>query len=297
MSVESTPIVELVNRLVGDVTSDAQFTEPAKRLIQQIIGSPEVTEVLAPALLRGEAIRLQLQAAELLDEADRVELKAQLREAAKATDAPLEAALQLEVQLVEAVEEAIQAERQAEDVAREAAENQRLAVEAERDGQHRQLSASEQTDLLMRARAAADVAARLQAAAEGAKAHRESVEQQLVAARQLVRGQEAAEETAYALWHNPPKAPTSAYTALLDGFRRLMWGQQLDKQATAVVTGLVQDAAKLTGVTGWTRAAAIEQHDRELANRAFERNMPAPGHPLRPSNPASPVFAVRPPTG
>lgn len=295
MSIASTPIVELVNQLVGDVTSDAQFTEPAKRLIQRVTSVPGATAVLAPSLLRGEAIRLQLQAAELLDEADRVELKAKLREAAKATDGPLETALLEEDRLAKAVEAAIQVERQAEDRARDATENHRLAAEAEREGHQR--PAAEQTTLLVTTRAALDVAARLQAAAEGAKAHRESLEQQLVAARGLVREREAAEVVAYALAKNPPAAPVSVYTALLDGFRRLTWEQPLDGEASAVVAALVQHAATQTGLTRHLKATAIEQHDQARANAAFERNMPAKGHPFRPSHPTSPVFAVRPPNG
>lgn len=286
MSTETTQVTALLDQLAvlaGQRGADAQAVT-------------ELNGQLTPALLRGEAVGLLMKVAELLDEADRVEFKAKLREAAKATDAPLEAALLEEERLEKAVTAAIWAEREAEDEAREAAENHRLATETEREGQQRKLSASEQTDRLYRARAAADVAARLQAAAEGAKTHRESLEQQLTATRQLVREREAVEQVAYALAKNPPKAPTSAATALLDGFRRLMWGQPLDKEATAVVTGLIQDAAKLTGVTRWTRAAAIEQHDRELANRAFERQMPHSGHALRPGNPTSPVFAVRPPS-
>jgi hypothetical protein len=290
MSAETTQATALIEQLAAVAAQAAGQRGADTQVIAQLNGQ------LTPTLLRGEAIRLQLQAAKLLDEADQLELKARLREAARATDAPLEAALQAEDQLMEAVKVAIQAEREAEDEARAAAENHRLAVEAEREGQRHKLTASEQTDLLVHARAAADVAARLQAAAEGAKAHRGATEKALDEARQLVKQREAAEEAAYALAKNPPKAPTSVYTALIDGVRRLMWGQPLDKEATAVVTGLIQDAAKLTGVTRWAKAAAVEQHDRELANRAFERNMPHQGHSLRPSNPTSPVFAVRPPS-
>jgi hypothetical protein len=285
MSAETTQVTAMLDQLAalaGQRGADAQAVT-------------ELNGQLTPALLRGEAVGLLMKVAELLDEADRVEFRAKLREAEHELDGLYEVALQEEDRLIKAVKAAIQAEREAEDGAREAAENHRLAVEAERAGH--KLSATEQTDLLMRARAAADVAARFQAGAEGARAHRESLEKTLAAARDDVRQREAANEAAHTLMTNPPKAPTSAATALLDGFRRLMWGQPLDKGATAVVTGLVQDAAKLTGVTGWTKAAAIEQHDRELANRAFERQMPAKGHPLRPSNPTSSVFAVRPPTG
>ncbi|SEC88235.1 hypothetical protein SAMN05216489_01870 [Streptomyces sp. 3213] len=285
MSAETTQVTALLDQLAalaGQRGGDAQAVA-------------ELNNQLTPTLLRAEAVRLQLKIAELLDEADRLEFKAKLWEAEHELDGLYEVALQEESRLIKAVKAAIQAEREAEDGAREAAENHRLAVEAERAGH--KLSATEQTDLLMRARAAADVAARFQASVEGARAHRESLEKTLAAARDDVRQREAANEVAHTLMTNPPKAPTSAATALLDGFRRLMWGQQLGKEATAVVTGLVQDAAKLTGVTRWTEVAAIEQHDKARANAAFERNMPAKGHPLRPSHPTSPVFAVRPANG
>ncbi|MER6374870.1 hypothetical protein ABT255_42410 [Streptomyces mirabilis] len=257
----------------------------------------QLDTLLTPNLLRGEAVNLYQQAATLLDQADELELKAKLREAVLQLDAPFEAALQEEKRFVSAVETAIQDERTAEDEARNAAENHHLAVEAEREGQACKLSAAEQTTLLLTVRAAADVAARLQAAAEVAKAHRESLEQQLTAARQAVRERKAACEAASTLAQNPPAVPVSAVTALLDGFRRLTWGLPLDKQAMSVVAGVVEAAASKTGVTNWLQASAVEQHDRERASVAFERNMPAKGHPFRPSNPASPVFAVRPPTG
>jgi hypothetical protein len=288
----------LVKQLLGafaDEVANGISDDAAKATVAQLLSTQQVTDVVAPMVLRRQVIQLQHLIANLLDEADRVEFKTQLRDAAKATDEPLDAALQAEVQLTEAVETAIQAVRQAEDEARDAVENHRLAAEAEREGQRGKLSASEQTNLLMRARAAADVATRQQAAAEGAKAHREATEKALVVARQLVREREAAHEAAYHLWHNPPKAPTSAYTALLDGVRRLLWGQEMDKQGMAVTAGLVQDAAQKTGLTRRVQVTAIEQRDQELNRLAFERSMPAPGHPLRPANPTSPVFAVRPP--
>ncbi|MGV9243606.1 hypothetical protein [Streptomyces sp. NPDC003710] len=270
--------------------------DSVKPLLAQLMSSPGVTDVVGPLAIRRNALQLQLAAGELLDQADQLEFEAQLRAAAKATDGPGDEAREAEARLIEAIEAAIQAERQAEDRAREADENHRQAAEAERDGQHGQLSASEETDLLQRARAASDIAARRRASAEGARTSRESLERQLIAARQLVRERTAAEETAYALAKNPPKAPTSAVTGFLDGFRRLMLGQGMGKEALAATAGLVQDAAQRTGLTQQLKAQAVEQHDKARANAAFERTMPAPGHPLRPANPTSPVFAVRPPT-
>lgn len=289
---------------MSETTQAAALAEQLTTLVADLAGQrgadaqavAQLDSQLTPNLLRGEAIRLQLQAAEILDEADRLEFKAQLREAVLQLDAPFEAALQEEERLVQAVEEGIQAERQAEDEARAAVENHRLAVEAERAGQHQRLTASEQTELLMRARAAADVATRFQAAAEGATAHRQRLEGQLAAARQRVRECEAASQAASTLAANPPLVPVSPATALLDGFRRLMYGQQLDEQARALVAEMIGAAAGMTGVARQIQAKAVDAHDRELANRAFERNMPKSGHPLRPSNPASPVFAVRPPS-
>ncbi|WP_189707055.1 hypothetical protein [Streptomyces anandii] len=231
-------------------------------------------------------------AAELLDRADQLEFEAQLRAAAKATDGPADEARIEEVRLAEAVTGAIDAERKAEDAARDAVENHRQAVEAERQGHD--LSAVEQTRLGLTVDAAAKVMARLTARAEGARAHREATERQLVAVRQLVSERTASEETAYALAKNPPKAPTSAFTGFLDGFRRLMLGQSMSKEALAATAGLVQDAAKRTGLARHLQAQAVEQRDKELANLRFERNMPKAGHSLRPSNPTSPVFAVRP---
>ncbi|GAX52859.1 hypothetical protein [Streptomyces olivochromogenes] len=255
------------------------------------------SDTLTPNLLRAEAVKRQLEAGTLLDRADELEIRAKLREAVLQLDAPFEAALQEEDRLVKAVEAAIQAEREAEDEARDAAENYRLATEAEREGQLRKLSAADETALLTIKRAAADVATRRQATAEGAKTNRESLERRLTAARQEVRDREAACNAASQLAANPPMVPTSAVTALLDGVRRLMWGLPLDETATAVVAELIGAAAGMTGVARQIKAKAVDEHDRELANRAFERNMPAKGHPFRPSNPTSPVFAVRPPTG
>ncbi|WP_430378407.1 hypothetical protein [Streptomyces sp. B1-3] len=290
-------VKQVMSGLVSEMFGAADgLDDSVKPVIARVLSDPNVTEVLAPTAVRRQALQLQLTAARLLDEADRLEFRAKLRELAKATDEPGDAARLEEVRLVEAIEAAIQVERQAEDRVREADENHRQAAEAERDGQRGQLSASEEADLLHRTRAAADIAARRRAHAEGVKTHRESLERQLAAARQVVSERTAAEEAAYALVNNPPKAPTSTITALLDGFRRLMWGQELDKQGLAVVNGLVQDAAKRTGLARHLQAQAVEQRDKERANRAFERSMPAPGHPYRPANPTSPVFAVRPPS-
>ncbi|MCH5677933.1 hypothetical protein [Streptomyces gilvus] len=292
---DETIVKQLLDAFADEVANGIS-DDAAKATVAQLLSTQQVTDVVAPSVLRRQVIQLHLLAANLLDEADRMEYKAELRKAAKAVDGLGDEARLSEAHLVEAVEAAIQAERQAEDEARDAAENHRLAAEAERDGQHQGLSASEQTDRLVRARAAADVASRFQAAAEGAKAHHESLERQLVAARDLVRSREVAEAAAYSLVKNPPKAPTSAYTALLDGVRRLLWGQEMDKQGMAVTAGLVQDAAQKTGLTRHVQATAIEEHDKELLARSFDRRMPAPGHPLRPANPTSAVFAVRPPT-
>lgn len=268
--------------------------DSVKPLLAQLMSDPGVTDVVGPMAMRRNALQLQLAAASLLDQADQLEFEARLRAAAKATDGPADEARIEEGRLAEAVTGAIDAEREAEDEARAAVENHRRVAEAERQGHN--LSAAEQTSLLVTVDAAAKVMARLKAKAEGARAHREATERQLVAVRQLVSERTAAEETAYALAKNPPKAPTSAVTGYLDGFRRLMLGQSMSKEALAATAGLVQDAAKRTGHTRHVQAQAIEKHDQERRNVAFERNMPHPGHPLRPAKPTSPVFAVRPPS-
>ncbi|WP_043668330.1 hypothetical protein [Streptomyces xylophagus] len=286
---DETIIRQVMDAFVSDMAGGVD--DVVKPLLAQLMSNPEVTDAVGPSAIRRNALQLQLAAGELLDQADQLEFEAQLRAAARATDGPGDEAREEEARLIEAIEAAVQAERQAEDRAREADENHRQAAETERDGQRGRLSATEETDLLQRARAAADIAARRRAHAEGARAHRESLERQLVAARQLVRERTSAEETAYALAKNPPKAPTSAYTGLIDGFRRLMWGQGMDKEALAITAGLVQDAAQRTGLTQRVRAQAVEQHDKARANAAFERNMPAKGHPHRP-NPAGQTWHV-----
>jgi hypothetical protein len=244
-----------------------------------------LTTGTGPAWLkRAEALALQRAAAALLDEADQLEFVDQLRSFAQAHAEPTAAAFAAEEAAEEAVSKAVSAERRAEDRHREALENQRKAAEAEKRAAKGRKSAEQQTEALLRARAAADVSARAQAAAEGARTAREQAEKQLAHARAAAQSAEEVQAAAYQLAQNPPPAPTGQVTALVDGLRRLAFGQELTPEALSTVRFLVTDLAKRLNLHyGWI-AQGRDQAEGELKERAQNMVMPAKGHPLRPAS-------------
>jgi hypothetical protein len=247
--------------------------------------------------LRAEAVALQRRAAELLDRADHLEHVERLRAVLLALDEQYEAALEEEGRLETALAAAIKAERRAEDAARAATANHRQAVEAERRGQRRGTPA-EQTGLLATMRAAADVKARHEAAHEGARGQRLALERQLADARERVIECERASQGAGELVKNPPTAPMSTVTGVLDGARRLLHGGELDGDARGGMLLIVAELARRTGLERSIRAEAREAVTREIAERRLERIMPAPGHPLHPSSTSGTrVIPVAPPRG
>ncbi|MET7477641.1 hypothetical protein ABZT17_25185 [Streptomyces sp. NPDC005648] len=246
---------------------------------------------------RAEAIRLQGEASKLLDQADRLEFAATLRAGAAELEPPLADANAEITRLVAAVAAAVQAERSADDRSRAAADNSRLAADAERRAARDHADPATQTDLLVRARAASDVAARAQAAAEGATAHLRSVEQQLSAARQAAEKAEERLRLAGQLVDNPPAAPASAWTLALDGVRRLLMGDQLTDSDRDLVALFVRNAALNLGLDREFARAALAQRDREVEAKASSMFLPKPGHPLRPANPGATFVPVLPAPG
>lgn len=244
--------------------------------------------------LRSEASALQLKAAALLDEADRIEHVERLKAVAAKLDEQREAEAQAERELEAAVTAAITEARRAEDVAREAAENHRQLADQERRGQRANASPAEQTENLLKVRAAADVAARLQAGAEGAQASRVAMERRLGEARQRTAECERTCEVAHALAENPPTVPVSAATALLDGVRRMTLGQELSDSARGTVELLVTELGRRLGVDKVIRNEARKAWEQEQRERQDNLLLPAKGHPLRPANPGVQAIPVLP---
>lgn len=246
--------------------------------------------------LRGQAAQLILQAAEKLDQADALEHHGRLKAALAACVQPRQQAHAAVEQLKQAVKNSITAERAAEDRARDAAEHHRLAVDAERQAHTTHAAPDVQTDRLLRMRAAADVAAREQAAAEGAHTVRIQAEKGLTEARAHARRMEEVEAAAAKALGNPGVAPVSGVTALTDGLRRLYQGGRLDADAEAVARGELAKLAERTGVARQLRAEGAAQLREELSERQRNAFVPKVGHPLRPAD-AGQIYVPVNPTG
>ncbi|MEV7150484.1 hypothetical protein AB0O05_28775 [Streptomyces sp. NPDC093084] len=277
------------------MTANPMDTIPAevRRQLADLLQSDDM-EALK---LRAEAISLQTRAAELLDQADGLEFMAQLKQGAAQLEQPLADARAEEQRWEAALTSAIQAERDADDRSRAAAENARLAVDAERRAARDHADPATQTDLLVRARAAADVASRAKAGHEGATTHLRSVESQLAAARQATASAEERLELAGQTVARPPAAPASAWTLVLDGFRRLLLGAELTSSDRALVKLFVRHAALKLGLDREFAREALDKHEQEVRARADSMLMPKPGHPLRPANPGTTFVPVLPASG
>jgi hypothetical protein len=246
--------------------------------------------------LRSEALALQQQAAQLLDQADRVEHVAELRAIAEQATARADRLTEVVDDAERALAVAIKNERAADDRFRAAADNHRRVAEQERAAQRDHADPSVQTDLLLRARAAADVEARQQAALEGAHAARLQAESVLVDTRAKLAAAEETERVALAAVKHSA-APTSAFTAAFDGLRRTLLGQRVDEPAAAITTELVSILANKTGVA--VRIAADERRriEAEERQRLAARVLPQPGHALRPTDPGTVFMPVPPRVG
>ncbi|WP_405844638.1 hypothetical protein [Streptomyces sp. NBC_01518] len=257
-----------------------QFPEAMRAQLLELLQSDDL-EVLR---LRTEAVAKQQEASALLDQADRIEFTAQLKHGASELEQPLVDAQAEEQRLEVALTGAVQAERDADDRSRAAADNARQATDAERRAAKDHADPATQTEALVRARAAADVATRAQAAHEGATAQRRSIEGQLAAARQATARAEERRDLAAQLADNPPRVPASAWTLTLDGVRRLLMGPQMPDSDRGVVTLFVRDAARKLGLDREFANAALAEREREVQARANSMLLPKPGHPLRPAS-------------
>lgn len=244
-------------------------------------------------LLRAEALQLQSVVAAKLDEADALELADKLKEFTDAKESVFLEAEALEQQAEAAVSPLINAERDAEDKLRAATEHARKSAEAERKVSKGRSTPEQQTEALMRARAAVDVQHRAQAAYEGAKAAREAAEKHLVSARQHAEAMEAEYRAAFALKANPPKAPQSATTGIIDGFRRSMLGEELSPAARGTVEILVKDYCRRTGLDRVFAAKGREQVEAELQQKATAF-LPKAGSSARSRTVGVDVIPVRP---
>jgi hypothetical protein len=271
----------------------AQFPEDVRAQLLELLQSDDM-EALT---LRGEAVAKQQEASKLLDQADRLELTAKLRQGAAELEQPLADANAEVARLVAAVAGAVQAERDAEDRSRAAAENARQSADAEKRAAKDHADPATQTEALLRSRAAADVASRLQAAAEGATTHRRSVESQLDTARQATARAEERLELARQLADNPPSAPASELTLTLDGVRRLLMGEQLAESDRGFVALFVRNAARKLGLDREFAREALDKHEQEVQARANSMLLPRHGHPLRPANPGTTYVPVTPASG
>ncbi|MER6329244.1 hypothetical protein ABT298_07880 [Streptomyces sp. NPDC001034] len=257
-----------------------QFPEDVRAQLLELLKSDDMEAFK----LRVEAVAKQQEASALLDQADRIDYAAKLKAAVAELEQPKEQAAQEEKRLEAALTNAIRDERDAEDRARDAAENARQAADAEKRAAKNHADAATQTEALLRARAAADVASRARATAEGATTHRRSVESQLDAARQVTVRAEERYELAAQVADNPPHVPASEWTLTLDGVRRLLMGTQLTESDRGIVSLFVRDASRKLGLDREFANAALAKREQEVEARANSMLLPKPGHPLRPAN-------------
>lgn len=237
---------------------------------------------LAAASLRAQALTKQQEMSALLDEADALEFRGRLRRGVGRVGEPIEGLKDDVSRLQSAVDEAIAFEREAEDAAREASDNHQVARDAEREAVRGRLRASEQTDALLRVRAAGDVSGRARAAHEGATAAREAAVRDLDAARRALTTTQDAYAAAQLAADGPVTAPTSGTTALMDGWRRAMMGQPMDASALGIVKRGVLELARKLGVEREIKNIAKGEYEKDLAERRSAMMLPKAGHSTRP---------------
>ncbi|HEV2344351.1 MAG TPA: hypothetical protein VGS97_09685 [Actinocrinis sp.] len=276
------------------VKANADAVVPARR--------EAVVEFMQHGAGRPWWLRLQADvdvraAAQKLDEADRLEYVAQLRAVLDRVNAEAEQAWSDEDRLAAALTAAAEAEKAATDRVRDAEQNRDQAVERERWSKDYGATAAVQTEALARARAAADVYARERAACEGAQAVRAHAEKALAEARARTAAVEKAQDAASAAVRDPGRIPRSPWTMTYDGIRRLIAGERLTEDETAIAGLLVDTLARRLGLDVVYRNEARSQMEREKELRQAAQILPARGSkaPVGQivSPPGSPAVASR----
>lgn len=228
----------------------------------------DVSGVLAQAMLgrRATAINLNIEAVRMLRQIDAEEHAAALAGHAGHAASAAEAAAEVLGPLEEAVSRAIRAARAAETRARAARDFADECAAVSRRAQRQHRSAGEQTDALLRARAAKTVASGEEAAREGAAAALASAEAQLAGARGQAEGLEAAAQTARAAADAPPQeVPLSVWTATLGHPLILLGHENLTGEERGLVAVQAAAVAELSGEADNLRAegAAVARSEVE----------------------------------
>jgi hypothetical protein len=147
----------------------------------------------------------------------------------------------------------------------------------------------------MRKRAAEQVTSRAQAAAEGARTARELAERELAELRTTLAAAQDQRDRAAERLANPGPAPMSPWTGLIDGVRRLAFGEKLTGDAYAVTVFVIQSLAEQTGVAKTLRADGAQAARREDGERQAALIMPPRGHALRPADAGQIFMPLAPP--
>ena len=211
-------------------------------------------------------------ALEVLREADRAEAIQELKTAAAQAGADLAAVQAQTAGLESAVLEAVTAERAAADRAREAEEFRRRCEEDEHRAQRDQASPEAQTAAIGKLRDAGTVAAREQAAAEGATGIREQAETVLSAHRARLQGLEDAAGAARTAAENPPDhVPVSMSTALIGHPAYLILAEDPGDEGLPLVAAAVRIHAQACGVADTLRAEGRAQAREQARQDAMTR--------------------------
>ena len=236
--------------------------------------------------MRAEAGMKHQEASQLLAEADRLE-HGEAAQAAVTAAVELADAGGAKVDALEAaVGPAISAARGAEDRARKAAEHARVtaAEEAEASesgsGEPEELSA-----LIVRRDAAAVVAARERAAAEGATAARQRAESDLAQAREQAAARRRDLAAAQAFADDPDPVVTKSDWTLSGDWPALLRKGKLTAAELARVRSTVADYAEAAGAGDLIRGRLRRQDERAARQRASlapvprvgQRRSPVPG--------------------
>lgn len=251
--------------------------------------------VLAPWVLRSEAVQMLARVGELLDQADAAEQGAELAKSAAEAENALQVAETEVGRLAGVVRERVEAERLAADRYASAQEHARECGEQVEDLARDGADPVEQTQAILRRNAAEQVAGQFRAVAEQAAAERVAADAARVTAQAVVREAKASLKAARGAAQNPVSPGPSYITLLLDGPRRVDL-KQTDGWS-AGDWGIVADVAKFlahaTGAEKTIRRDERARFEREINERRSALVLPKQGHSLRPSDPG----AIVPPPG
>ncbi len=276
------PAGDLAASLVALLPQDQLNVDPDQLRQLLATAAAPLTQRLKPLALRAQAIELQQQAGDLLDEADRAEQHADLAKAADEAEQAHAAAVAEAERLAAVVQQLVAAERQAVDRLAGAAEHARLMQERVEELALADAVPAVQTKAIVERDAANLVAAQFRVKVEQVAADRVTSEASLATARDVVRQRRAVAKAAQDQMANPPAALVSAITATLDGVRRLSLRMPLDRGAQASVADLVEALMSQLGLDRIyvNRGRAAEQEDQR--QRASGRLLPKAGAERRP---------------